>query len=338
MAANAIGGVAAVMFYPIVNDICTSMYKYWSEWMERKLIINCRLSPKCTYVIKKVINEMIKYKKNLVCYDGPCKPSYEAAPGLYTIVYNPGTISERRVGVEIDKDKIVISTWVWDSLEEVTKWFNKEFSKRCTSDSVLLFFFQKNNDWDSPIFRDPRDFQNVNFTNDMNEFLLDCNRFINSEDSYKKTGIPYRRGYLLKGEAGTGKSTCVEIIAKKHNMDIYTININANEMSDPTLITLMAKVPKRSVILIDEIDKQLITAQKNSVNHVSTGGILSAIDGSHRLDHGVIIVLTTNDKHFPDKTVFPSSALIREGRIDKVFHFKSSFPARNDTLQDRKKL
>src|SRR3990167_6209027 len=58
------------------------------------------------------------------------------------------------------------------------------------------------------------------------ELLNDIKRFIESEAWYRKMGIPYRRGYLFHGPAGTGKSTSVEAIAGYFDIPIYVLNIS----------------------------------------------------------------------------------------------------------------
>jgi hypothetical protein len=39
-----------------------------------------------------------------------------------------------------------------------------------------------------------------------NKLVADVQEFLNGQDSYVQRGIPYRRGYLLSGPPGTGKS------------------------------------------------------------------------------------------------------------------------------------
>jgi SpoVK/Ycf46/Vps4 family AAA+-type ATPase len=155
----------------------------------------------------------------------------------------------------------------------------------------------------------------------MQLFLNDVDNFFTSkeEKAYQQHSRPYKKGYLIEGAPGTGKTTVIEAVAMIHNMSIYMVNLNSAEMTDSVLINLIANVPPRSLIVFDEMDKQYEAIQKNQNIHLSTGGILNALDGPQRLSHGTIVVMIVNNLNkFDDDFRIP---LLRPGRIDKVFQF-----------------
>ncbi len=143
-----------------------------------------------------------------------------------------------------------------------------------------------------------------------NLLLTDVKQFLDSEKWYNKHGIPYRRGYLLHGPPGNGKSSIVTAIASHLKLDICVLNLNAFGLSDEKLMELMTSVPLNSIILIEDIDCVFCDRKRVDENeNITFSGLLNAIDGVISSE-GRILFMTTNHK----ETLDP--ALIRPGRID----------------------
>jgi hypothetical protein len=54
----------------------------------------------------------------------------------------------------------------------------------------------------------------------------DLDKFLNSEEWYNKRAIAYKRGYLLYGPPGNGKSSTIMSVAAKYHKDLYLLNLN----------------------------------------------------------------------------------------------------------------
>ncbi len=67
-------------------------------------------------------------------------------------------------------------------------------------------------------------------------------------------GIPYRRGYLLHGPPGSGKSSFIQALAGSLSYDISLLNLSERGLQDDKLIMLLSKTPERSFVLIEDID------------------------------------------------------------------------------------
>ena len=147
---------------------------------------------------------------------------------------------------------------------------------------------------------------------DMNEFLLPS-----SPRWYATRGIPYRRGYLLHGPPGTGKSSLSFALAGLFGLDIHVLSLRNPAMNDAQLNHLFSTLPTRCLVLLEDIDtaglKRDTEPSSNIavdiVERVSLSGLLNAIDGVASQE-GRILVMTTND---PEKL---DPALVRPGRVD----------------------
>lgn len=67
----------------------------------------------------------------------------------------------------------------------------------------------------------------------------DCKEFIQSTKWYAERGIPYRRGYLLYGPPGCGKSSFVTALAGELEYGICLLNMSNRVMDDARLNGLL---------------------------------------------------------------------------------------------------
>ncbi|KAK6531710.1 hypothetical protein TWF694_002886 [Orbilia ellipsospora] len=146
-----------------------------------------------------------------------------------------------------------------------------------------------------------------NIVNDINDFLA-------SGKWYQDRGIPYRRGYLLYGPPGSGKSSFIKALAGELNYDICLINLSERGLTDDRLNHLLINLPARSIALLEDADAAFANRkQKNEEGYTSANvtfsGLLNALDGVASSEERILF-LTTNHKERLD------DALIRPGRVD----------------------
>lgn len=67
-------------------------------------------------------------------------------------------------------------------------------------------------------------------------------------------GVPWRRGYLLHGPPGSGKTSFIQALAGSLGYDIYIINLSLRGLADDKLALLMSQAPSQSIILIEDVD------------------------------------------------------------------------------------
>jgi len=304
--------VAANVVYKAVEYITTTTEPLF-PFLYSKLELTSD-SGRCKYSIKQELELSIKQNLLTKVEDGLSQPSFTLLNGLYYI--NDPKIG--KLSISYKEDKIIIYS-LTSSVENIKGYLSDVYGKYCSSEKIVVSYLSNNDEWSMPIIRRPTMFLDNNLTCCMKEALEDIKKFKESEQLYCNNGIPYRKGYLFYGLTGSGKTSVVEIIAKLYGMSIYNLNLNANKMNDTWLMKLIVNVPPNSIIVLDEIDKQLEHVNNNKTANVSIGGLLSAIDGPHRLSHSTIVIMTSNSRSFID--VKYESLLFRKGRIDTCIEF-----------------
>lgn len=181
------------------------------------------------------------------------------------------------------------------------------------ADRRLTIYHVNYTSWSPTLQRLPRPPESVVLRTGLIEDLIaDVRRFLEQRTWYIQRGVPYRRGYLLFGPPGTGKSSAVVAIASALGMDIAVLNLNGIALDDKELSELLAEVPANSMVLIEDIDCAFIARSvgEDKANKITFSGLLNAIDGV-AAGEGRILFATTNHPQRLDP------ALVRPGRIDR---------------------
>lgn len=145
---------------------------------------------------------------------------------------------------------------------------------------------------------------------------------------YRSRGIPWRRGWLLYGRPGSGKSTLVKALAAELNLPVYQYDLAvmnnsefASEWND-----MLANTP--CVALIEDIDA--VFNGRDNLTKTMHGGLtfdclLNCIAGVGTGD-GVLTVITSNDITKIDSAlaqVDEHGNVSRPGRVDRVLYLDS---------------
>lgn len=145
------------------------------------------------------------------------------------------------------------------------------------------------------------------------EILDDVKDFLKSGEWYHQRGIPYRRGYLLYGPPGSGKTSYIQALAGELDYNICILNLSENNLTDDRLNHLMNHIPQRSILLLEDIDAAFNNRDQSNDQGYQSGvtfsGLLNALDGVASAEE-CITFMTSNHPERLD------SALLRPGRID----------------------
>ncbi|KAG2356120.1 BCS1 N terminal-domain-containing protein [Suillus spraguei] len=160
----------------------------------------------------------------------------------------------------------------------------------------------------------------------------DVKAFLQRRQWYADRGIPYRRGYLLHGPPGSGKTSYIQALAGSLSYDICLLNLSERGLGDDKLNHLLSNAPERSFILIEDVDaafnKRVQTSEDGYQSSITFSGFLNALDGVASGEERIIF-MTTN--HFGKL----DPALIRPGRVDLNVLVDNASPTQARTLFTR---
>ncbi|RDX55258.1 P-loop containing nucleoside triphosphate hydrolase protein [Lentinus brumalis] len=221
---------------------------------------------------------------------------------------------------------------------------------------IQIYFADSHGCWRWTDSRHKRPMSSIVLNPGVKEMLLsDTKDFLKSEKWYADRGIPFRRGYLLYGVPGSGKSSLIHAIAGELMLDIYVVSLSSSWINDSTLTTLMGRVPARCIVLLEDLDAAFTrstsrdgnatgnpegksdektaeqttstsstarnrvrkTDQLSDINTLSLSGLLNALDGV-AASEGRLLFATTNHLERLDP------ALSRPGRMDVWIEFKNA--------------
>ena len=140
------------------------------------------------------------------------------------------------------------------------------------------------------------------------------------EDWYRARGLPWRRGWLLHGPPGTGKTALVRAVAEDLDLPVYSYDLASlkNDELREAWAEMLAEAP--CLALLEDVDA-VFHGRENVA--VKEGGLtfdclLNCLDGVQRAD-GLLVVVTTNHPERLDPALGSADrSATRPGRIDRV--------------------
>jgi hypothetical protein len=165
----------------------------------------------------------------------------------------------------------------------------------------------------------------------LEKFVDDANNFFLSLREYERRQQPYRRGWILYGRPGTGKTTLPVVVATELGLPLCILEVGDRNLNDTKLRDLLNAAPVPSLIVLEDVDAASASTHTRftgsgsstaaasgpgsggdgymQMQTVTLAGLLNALDGLGAHE-GHLIVMTTNDIDRLDP------ALTRPGRCD----------------------
>ncbi|KAG8774144.1 hypothetical protein FRC12_002151 [Ceratobasidium sp. 428] len=206
----------------------------------------------------------------------------------------------------------------------------KEAYTREDQNRVAIYTCDQYNCWHRSASRSKRPMSSIVLDTEIKDMIMeDAKDFMSSETWYADRGIPFRRGYLLYGAPGSGKTSLIHALAGELKLDVYVISLSRRGFDDAKLNEMISDLPPRAIALIEDIDASFTTAVgvrgSGSTSNVGLGGddgggvtlagLLGAIDGV-AAQEGRLLFATTNHVEVLDP------ALTRPGRMDVHVEFR----------------
>ncbi|AGO84614.1 BCS1 N and AAA ATPase domain containing protein [Pandoravirus salinus] len=136
------------------------------------------------------------------------------------------------------------------------------------------------------------------------EIIEDLQRFFDRRDLYASKGRRWKRGILLYGPPGSGKSTLIHLLASHFNRSIA----HAGALNHATA-QLAKALPGNTFLVFEDVD----CGPGVSRNSTDFSTVLNVLDGFSDYQDGMVVIMTANHVGKIDP------ALLRPGRMDVKF-------------------
>jgi hypothetical protein len=161
------------------------------------------------------------------------------------------------------------------------------------------------------------------------ELRADVSRFFARRSFYEANGIPWKRGLLLIGPPGNGKTQTLKALLKEIALPVlYVKTFKNREESSKGIRNVFARARRNApcALVVEDLDCAIEESDRSV--------FLNELDGFAQ-NAGLLTIATTNHPHKLDRSI-----LDRPSRFDRKFHFplpaaaeRQAFIARWNTQQ-----
>jgi AAA+ superfamily predicted ATPase len=147
--------------------------------------------------------------------------------------------------------------------------------------TVLIFRYRVRAGWTHNEIKINKNFNNIFLPKTTRNLLNNiCTNFTNQEEIYDKAGIPFKKGILLYGVPGSGKTSIIYAMARAMKRNIYFLP--RTDLLEDDFRYMIENIPDGHIVVLEEIDT--IESFKNIRDLTFKDGVCSDISMLHLLD------------------------------------------------------
>ena len=92
---------------------------------------------------------------------------------------------------------------------------------------------------------------------------------------YRDRGVPYRRGYLLHGPPGGGKTSFILALAGHLGLDVCLLSLSDEGLTDDRLALALSAVPPKCLVLLEDVDAAFVSRDASGLSRGNAASSLT---------------------------------------------------------------
>lgn len=162
---------------------------------------------------------------------------------------------------------------------------------------------------------------NIALSKDMEKIVKDVRFWMKNREWYSERDITWRRGYMLHGPAGCGKTSLIRAIAEDLDLPVHIFDLSSMDNAEFSENWNATKSDIPRCVVFEDFDT-VFHGRTNvcTSSDLTFDTILNSVDGLEREDGLLLFVTTNHVKHIDEALGVQdeNGMSSRPGRIDKV--------------------